>query len=72
MCRSPYPGELYTPSVRVYERPDEPDYPYHDRTVRVTRWGRICIAGALVNEICCKNNDTRFECPPKSLTLKRR
>jgi len=38
-----YPGKLYTPSARVYCRPDEPAYPFHDRTVRVTRCGRICI-----------------------------
>jgi len=38
-----YPGQLYTPSVRRY-RPDiEPEYPLHDRTVRVTHCGRICI-----------------------------
>jgi putative transposase len=38
-----YPGEVYTPSPRVYETPNDPEYPYHDRTVRVTRCGRICI-----------------------------
>ena len=38
-----YPGELYPPSVRAYHPPPEPDYPFHDRTVRVTRCGRICI-----------------------------
>ena len=38
-----YPGELYTPSARVYHPPPEPDYPLHDRTVRVTRCGRICL-----------------------------
>ena len=38
-----YPGDIYTPSARVYEPPPEPDYPFHDRTVRVTRCGRICI-----------------------------
>ena len=38
-----YPGEVYTPSARSYRPPDEPDYPFHDRTVRVTRCGRICI-----------------------------
>lgn len=38
-----YPGELYTPSARRYQPPDEPDYPFHDRTVRVTQCGRICI-----------------------------
>jgi putative transposase len=39
-----YPGDLYTPSARVYEPPPEPDYPYHDRAVRVTR----CVAGQIV------------------------
>ena len=38
-----YPGQLYTPSSRSYQPPEEPDYPYHDRTVRVTHCGRICI-----------------------------
>src|SRR5690606_8642080 len=31
-----YPGEIYTPSPRAYAPPEEPDYPFHDRTVRVT------------------------------------
>ena len=44
-----YPGDLYTPSVRVYEPPPEPDYPFHDRTVRVTRYGRICIGKRKIN-----------------------
>ena len=44
-----YPGDLYTPSVRVYEPPPEPDYPFHDRTVRVTRCGRICIGKRKIN-----------------------
>lgn len=44
-----YPGDLYTPSVRVYEPPAEPDYPFHDRTVRVTRCGRICIGKRKIN-----------------------
>ena len=38
-----YPAELYTPSARQYRPPDEPEYPFHDRTVQVTRCGRICI-----------------------------
>jgi len=38
-----YPGQLYTPSVRSYRPPEEPEYPYHDRTARVTQCGRICI-----------------------------
>lgn len=43
------PGELYTPSARVYEPPTEPEYPFHDRTVRVTRCGRICIGKRKIN-----------------------
>ena len=38
-----YPGDIFTPSARIHEPPDEPDYPFHDRTVRVTRCGRIYI-----------------------------
>ena len=38
-----YPGDVYTPSAKVYRAPDELEYPYHDRTIRVTRCGRICI-----------------------------
>jgi transposase InsO family protein len=38
-----YPAELYTPSPRIYAAPVDPEYPFHDRTVRVTRCGRICI-----------------------------
>jgi len=44
-----YPGEVYTPSARRYERPSEPEYPYHDRTVRVTTCGRICIGKRKIN-----------------------
>jgi putative transposase len=44
-----YPGELYTPSAKVYWPPEEPEYPFHDRTVRVTRCGRICIGHRKVN-----------------------
>tara|TARA_R110002049_G_scaffold165815_1_gene331702 strand:+ start:4212 stop:5135 length:924 start_codon:yes stop_codon:yes gene_type:complete len=44
-----YPGELYTPSPKTYRSPDEPEYPFHDRTVRVTRCGRICIGHRKVN-----------------------
>lgn len=38
-----YPAEVYTPSTRPYAAPADPEYPFHDRTVRVTRCGRICI-----------------------------
>ena len=34
-----YPGDIYTPSVRIYQPPPDSEYPYHDRTVRVTRCG---------------------------------
>lgn len=44
-----YPGDLHTPSVRVYEPPPEPEYPYHDKAVRVTRCGRICVGRRKIN-----------------------
>jgi len=44
-----YPGELYTPSAKIYEPPQEPDYPYHDRTIRITQCGRICIGNRKIN-----------------------
>jgi len=44
-----YPGDIYTPSARVYEPPPEPDYPCHDRAVRVTRCGRICLGKRKIN-----------------------
>ena len=47
-----YPGDVYTPSVRTYRPPDEPEYPYHDRTVRVTTCGRICIGNRKISLSC--------------------
>ena len=44
-----YPAQVYTPSPRVYAVPDEPDYPMHDRTVRITKCGRICIGRHKIN-----------------------
>ena len=44
-----YPGDLYTPSARAYQPPPEPEYPFHDRTIRVTRCGRICIGKRKIN-----------------------
>ena len=44
-----YPGDVYTPSVRPYEMPAEPEYPSHDRTIRVTRCGRICTGKRKIN-----------------------
>ena len=44
-----YPAELYTPSTRAYRPPEPPEYPFHDRTVRVTHCGRICIGRRKIN-----------------------
>ncbi|MEM0955423.1 MAG: IS481 family transposase [Pseudomonadota bacterium] len=44
-----YPGDVYTPSVRGYRPPEEPEYPFADRVVRVTTCGRICIGRRKVN-----------------------
>jgi len=44
-----YPGELYTASSRPYEPAEDPDYPYHDRTLRVTKCGRLCIGKRKIN-----------------------
>lgn len=44
-----YPADLYTPSARVYQPPQEPEYPYHDKSVRVTSCGRICIGKRKIN-----------------------
>ena len=30
-------------TLRVYAAPEEPEYPFHDRAVRVTPCGRICM-----------------------------
>jgi hypothetical protein len=44
-----YPGEVYTPSAREYCHPEVPEYPFHDRTIRVTQCGRICIGNRKIN-----------------------
>jgi len=44
-----YPAEIYTPSARRYEPPQDPEYPFHDRTIRVTRCGRICLGNRKIN-----------------------
>ena len=44
-----YPGDVYTPSTRPYRLPDPPEYPYHDRTIAVTKCGRICIGNRKIN-----------------------
>ena len=37
-----YPGELYTHSARAFHQPEPLEYPFHDRTIRVTHCGRLC------------------------------
>lgn len=44
-----HPAQLYTPSPREDRVRDEPDYPFHDRAVRVTPCGRICTGRRKVN-----------------------
>ena len=44
-----YPAELYSPSVRPYRGLAPLDYPFHDRTITVTRCGRICFDGRKIN-----------------------
>ena len=44
-----YPGDIYTPSARIYQPLPVPEYPYHDRTVRVTRCGRLCFNRKKIN-----------------------
>ena len=44
-----YPAELYTPSTKVYRPPEPPEYPYHDKTIRVTQCGRICLNGKKIS-----------------------
>lgn len=44
-----YPAEVYTPSTRPYRTPPDPEYPFHDKTIRVTQCGRICIKKRKIN-----------------------
>jgi putative transposase len=44
-----YPAEVYTPSAREYHPPERPEYPFHDRTIRVTQCGRLCIGRRKIN-----------------------
>jgi hypothetical protein len=44
-----YPAEIYTPSPRPYNGLPELEYPFHDRTVTVTRCGRICLGPQKIN-----------------------
>ena len=44
-----YPVEVYTASPRPYNGLPELQYPFHDRTVTVTRCGRICMGPMKIN-----------------------
>ena len=44
-----YPAELHQPSTRPYTGLSDLDYPFHDRTITVTRCGRICFGGRKIN-----------------------
>jgi putative transposase len=44
-----YPAELYLPSPRTYHGLGELTYPFHDKTVTVTRCGRICMERKKIN-----------------------
>jgi putative transposase len=43
------PAELYRPSQRIYRGLPELNYPFSDRTVTVTRCGRICLGKKKIN-----------------------
>lgn len=44
-----FPGEIYTPSPRLYKGIQELSYPFHDKTAIVTTCGRICIDKHKIN-----------------------
>ncbi len=44
-----YPAEVYTPSVREYRPGNQPDYPFHDKTLRVTQCGRLCLGNRKIS-----------------------
>jgi len=44
-----YPSEIYKPSDRIYKGIEPLFYPFHDKTVQVTKCGRICEKGLKVS-----------------------
>ena len=44
-----YPSELYKPSQKIYSGLPNVEYPFHDKTMTVTRCGRICLNGKKIN-----------------------
>ena len=43
------PAELFTLPTKKYCAPEPLNYPFHDRTVRITQCGRICIGKRKIN-----------------------
>jgi putative transposase len=43
------PAEVYQPSPRPYAGLPDIDYPFHDKTIVVTRCGRICLGNKKIN-----------------------
>ena len=43
------PAEVYQPSPRPYSGLPDIDYPFHDKTIVVTRCGRICLGKKKIN-----------------------
>jgi len=43
------PAEVYQPSTRPYTGLPDIDYPFHDKTIVVTRGGRICLGRKKIN-----------------------
>jgi putative transposase len=43
------PADVYTASTRPYQGLPEIDYPFHDRTIVVTHYGRICLGRKKIN-----------------------
>ena len=43
------PAEVYQPSPRPYTGLPDIDYPLHDKTIVVTRCGRICLGNKKIN-----------------------
>ena len=43
------PAEVYQPSTRSYQGLPNIDYPFHDKTIVVTRCGRICLGNKKIN-----------------------
>ena len=44
-----YPAECYQPSSRPYRGLEELAYPFHDKTITVTRCGRVCFDRLKIN-----------------------